>query len=221
VKQMRAIQDPYLREVRDLVDSEMNKLPDFSKNLSPRKNIFAEPIVNHEPIGYGIDLVNPFAMRTKKNDPAAQAVLRNGISVSMPAWQIFGDASKNWTLDPQKESVGVPLSHKYRDELIDSMGIPLKKAWLDFVNSSSYDKRNEGPESTNALVFRQLHQAFAEAAVAKLVDKHPELLKGLEDALYRRATALTQKNQPAQPQAGPSIMQRLQGAGAPAPVGAP
>jgi hypothetical protein len=216
VKQQRHHHDPYLREVRDLVDSAMNRVPEFSKHLSPRKNIFADPIFDHEPIGYGIDFVNPFKMRTKKDDPAVKAVLENRISASMPSWAIYGNPDKTWTLDPQRETVGVPLNHALRDELIDNIGRPLKKAWLEYVNGKEYQPNNLGPDSQNALVFRELHRRFRRAGVAQLIDRHPELLKSLEDALARRAQAVAEPQAPRQPAGTLSILERLQGAGAPA-----
>lgn len=190
VKQQRQIADPYFREVRGLIDAQMDRLPEFSKKLAVRKNIFADPITNHEPIGYGVDLVNPFVMRTKKNDPASKALLDNKISVAMPGWAIFGGDDKKFTLDPQRESVGVPLSAEQRDELVDLIGKPLKREWLAFVNSSDYDAKNVGPDSMNALVFRRLYTKFREAGVKTLVDKYPLLERDLEVVLARRKQSL-------------------------------
>ena len=187
VKQARRISDPHLREARTLIDAAMNKVPGFSKDLPYMRNIFAQPIPTHEPVGYGLDWINPFKMKKVKKDAAVRAILDNKISVSMPGWYIYGDATRNFTLDPQKVSVGVELTPHQRDELIQLIGKPLHAEWSAYVKSNDYQ---QDTPAMRELVFHRYHTKFRNAGVADLVDKHPDLAAKWETILEKRANAL-------------------------------
>ena len=190
VKQARRIEDPYLREVRDLLDAAKNRVPGLSRDLPPQRNIFAQPIPQNEPYGYGIDWIAPFRMKSMRKDPAGEALVKNDISVAMPGYTIYGTAEKKFTLDPQRETVGVPLTPDQRDELIRLIGEPLHEKWSAYVNSEEYKKGTPGPDGSRAFVFRQLYSAYREAGVAQLVDKHPQLLQKYDEIVHARARAL-------------------------------
>jgi hypothetical protein len=193
VKTARRVDDPYLREVKSLIDAARNKVPGLSRDLPPERNVFARPMPQYEPIGYGLDWVAPFRMKTVRRDSASRAVVDNGISVAMPGYAIYGTAEKQFTLDPQRESVGVPLTPQLRDELIRRIGEPLHKEWTKYVESDAYKKASSGPDGERAYTFNQLYNAYREAGVAELVEDHPDLVTKYELILERRAKALEGK----------------------------
>ncbi len=189
VRQWREIQDPHLREVRGMLDAIINRIPGASKELSPKKNVFADPSMYYEPTHWAADWISPFPIKKKRNDPAIKALLENGISAPGVPWAIYGSADKQWSMDAGRESAGIPLTHKLHDELVDLVGKQLKEEWLDFVNSPDYDPKNLGPDSNNAFVFRQIYGVARKAGIKQLVDNHPELETDLETVLERRGLA--------------------------------
>lgn len=58
--------DPYLREVRTMVDALKAKTPGFSRDLPPRRNIFGEPLPYDAAVGP--DFISPFAYSKSLND---------------------------------------------------------------------------------------------------------------------------------------------------------
>lgn len=192
IRSARWADDPALREARTLIEQVKSKIVGFSPELPPLRNIFAQPIPRHEPLGYGLDFFNPFTVKTIKRDPAANALIENRISAKMPGWFIYGNAARQWSLDPQRDSVGIELSPQLRDELIQLIGKPLHEAWTQYVQSREYQQDpSEGPDSVKARVFHQLYDRFRKQGVAQLMERHPELQAKLEDLLRRRAAALT------------------------------
>ena len=81
-------QDPTLRAANTLVEQFKRRLPGYSKDLPPRRNMFGEPIVLEG--GLGPDFMSPFYQSGKKYNDVATQMSMNEMATTMPGRTIDG-----------------------------------------------------------------------------------------------------------------------------------
>jgi hypothetical protein len=81
-------QDPTLRAANTLVEQFKRRLPGYSKDLPPRRNMFGEPIVLEG--GLGPDFMSPFYQSSKKYNDVATQMSMNEMATAMPGKTIDG-----------------------------------------------------------------------------------------------------------------------------------
>jgi hypothetical protein len=81
-------QDPTLRAANTLVEQFKRRLPGYSKDLPPRRNMFGEPIVLEG--GLGPDFMSPFYQSGKKYNDVATQMSMNEMATAMPGRTIDG-----------------------------------------------------------------------------------------------------------------------------------
>ena len=81
-------QDPILRAANTLTEQFKRRLPGYSKDLPPRRNMFGEPIVLEG--GLGPDFMSPFYQSGKKYNDVATQMSMNEMATTMPGRTIDG-----------------------------------------------------------------------------------------------------------------------------------
>ena len=81
-------QDPILRAANTLTEQFKRRLPGYSKDLPPRRNMFGEPIVLEG--GLGPDFMSPFYQSGKKYNDVATQMSMNEMATAMPGRTIDG-----------------------------------------------------------------------------------------------------------------------------------
>ena len=81
-------QDPTLRVANTLGEQLRRRLPGYSKDLPPRRNMFGEPIVLEG--GLGFDFMSPFYQSGKKYNDVATQMSMNEMNTAMPGKTIDG-----------------------------------------------------------------------------------------------------------------------------------
>jgi len=81
-------QDPVLRAANTLTEKFKRRLPGYSKDLPPRRNMFGQPIVLEG--GLGPDFMSPFYQSDKKYNDVASQMRMNEMDTAMPGKTIDG-----------------------------------------------------------------------------------------------------------------------------------
>ena len=81
-------QDPTLRAANTLTEQFKRRLPGYSKDLPPRRNMFGEPVVLEG--GLGPDFMSPFYQSGKKYNDVATQMSMNEMATTMPGRTIDG-----------------------------------------------------------------------------------------------------------------------------------
>jgi hypothetical protein len=205
--------DPTLKDARGMMDELLSRVPGFSSTVRPRMNLWGEPIVLAG--GLGPDLVSPLYTKSAAPQPVSDEMVRQGVSISMPARSIDGRAPAE--RDPLREpraSDGVPLLDEEYDQYVKlaaghglAPGLPtLKEALGTLIASPGYEALSNGPDGTKAQAIRKIITKYRNAAQDKLVGDSTDLQAQIVKKRQERAQAAQGPLQPAR-----------SGAGAPAP----
>lgn len=170
VAQVARVQDPVLRETRTVMDRFRSRIPGYSKDLPPRRNIWGEPIVLSG--GLGPDIISPFYTSTKKDDPVSEELLDQRVPITMP----------------ERSVRGVELSPEQYDRLIIltgkeplSPGAPtMKDALREVIGSEEYRRLSDGPDGGKAYMIQKITSGYKAAARAKLLQEDDELRRLIE-----------------------------------------
>jgi hypothetical protein len=179
--QIERVQDPTLRQTRAGRESGMflgvqtmlneikSRMPGYSKDLPPRRNLWGEPIVLDG--GLGPDMISPIYTSRERPSPIDDEIIRLKMGLSMPG----------------REIMGMELSMDEYDRYVSLAGNELKinglgcRDALDrLVASGEYKKAsNEGKE--NAI--RKIIGAYREMARATIIQEYPELKMLIKEKL--------------------------------------
>jgi hypothetical protein len=173
--------DPVLRDARSIIDGIKARVPGFSKDLPPRRNIWGEPIVLGG--GLGPDIVSPIYTSKAKDDPVNQVILDNQVELKKPARSIDGVE-----LTPHEYSRYVELAG---NKAKGPDGLGLKDKLDQIIKTPKFKQATDGPEGGKALLIKKYVQAYRGMARAQLAREIPALAEQLERAKKERAQALT------------------------------
>jgi hypothetical protein len=177
VAQVERAVDPTLRDARSMLDQIRSRTPGYSDSLPPRRNLWGEPIVLSG--GLGPDIVSPIYTSTEKSSPVDEEIVRNQVSVAMPARVISG----------------VELSPAEYSRYVELAGVPAKAKLEALVSgkdpmSAAYSRASEGPDGGKALTIRSIVNAYREQAKAQMQIEFPELRDAIEAERRRAALQL-------------------------------
>ena len=169
---------PELNYVNSMIDNVKSRIPGFSKDLPPRRNVFGEVIVLQG--GIGPDIMSPIYTSRKKKDAVVEEIVRNKVPLTMVPKVI-------------SESTGVPgraqveLTDEQYDRFIllaAGKGLdgykPLKQAFSDLFASNEYINSTDGPNGGKAYEIRLLLSEYKGAAKAQLIDEYGDLQTRIE-----------------------------------------
>jgi hypothetical protein len=185
-----------------------SRTPGLSKDLPPRRNLWGEPILLGG--GLGPDIISPIYTSIEKESPVDDEILRNRVSIGMPARFLYGSRPSD-DVQMRDESVrtGVPLTPKEYDFLVrvaagEKVVVDdeeyqvaeqtLKTDLEEMIKTPEYKAATDGPDGAKALMIRVRVTAYRDAAKAMLLDASPELAQLYEEKIEQRAEALVGAN---------------------------
>lgn len=166
VGQLERISDPTLRATRDLTDEIRARIPGYSKDLPPRRNLWGEPIILSGALGP--DIISPIYTSFETDSAIDHEIVRLKLPLSMPS----------------KTISGVELSLEQHDKFIllagnewknPATGLGLKDTLNALIKTQEYKDQTDGPDGGKALKIRAQINAFRAGARAQLLDDDEEL----------------------------------------------
>jgi len=120
VAQWARVEDPILRQTNTVLEKIRSRIPYYSKDLLPIRDLYGDPIKFEG--GLGPDIVSPVYVSSKENNYLSDEMVRLKFFPTLPSKQIGS----------------VELTPKQYDELSVSAGKKLKKALDMFTSSIDY-----------------------------------------------------------------------------------
>lgn len=154
--------DPYVREVRSVLDGIRNRIPGMSDNLDPQRDILGRPVLASEVGGY-----SPMAVSTSKRDAVAAAIFEafdaTGETLSKPPRLRDGVDWTSYKID--RPDLGRRQSAYDRlGEVVQEMGLE------DQLHETISDKRyQDAPDQIKVEIIRSVIGATRRAAEAKVL----------------------------------------------------
>lgn len=176
--------DGYSREVRGLIDAIKNRLPGYSQNLPPRRNMFGEPVLVSEGGNW-----QPIRQRTDKGDEALQKI----VEAYSNTGREFGGLAKttdgvDWTEFEAPSQATGRLMSAYDRAGEELAAMPVRQVVTSLVNSPGFDALSDElkAQRISATVAK-----FREAARKKVLamPEYSELAKQTLIAKYSRRGA--------------------------------
>jgi len=157
-----------------ILDRIKSRIPGYSEGLPPRRNIFGEPVVLEG--GIGPDIMSPIYISTAKEDPIADELVAQQVSISMPRRVINGVE-----LDAEQYDKYILLYSGQDNKGMKS--VPLKAKLKELFAKSRYKQATDGPEGGKALEIQAVFTAYRDYAKAQLIKEDPKLEADVRAAL--------------------------------------
>ncbi len=196
VAQFTKANDPVMRDIRTWQDAIYARLPGWSKDVSPKADIYGRPTLREQPLGWAPDIAIPFKTSTPKDEPGLAAIVEHGISIMPLSRTLIGQGEHDIQVDPIKaaKQPGVTLEPKEYDrwnEILKDLTIRGKtlKGKLDSMVEPGgvWDRQSEDMKANliknEVLVYRQV-------AKAQLYKEHPEILDRVKAYYHERGERL-------------------------------
>ena len=183
--QIARVVDPVWREVNSITDAIKARVPNWSKTLPPRRNIWGEPILLEG--GLGPDIVSPIYKYGIKDSPIDTYILDNKIGISMPSKTQF-----DMELEPEEFNKFLMLSGNGVKS--PSTGLGLKET-LDSILagrhslSGLWNRSTDGEEGGRSIIIRSQIQAFRALARAEML-QDTEFRNKVEKRAREKADAI-------------------------------
>ena len=168
---------PELSATYGYLDRIKSRIPGYSEDLPPRRNIFGEPIVLEG--GIGPDIMSPIYESTVKDDPVADEMVRQQVAVGMPRRQIQGIE-----LDAQQYDRYVLLYSGIEAQM------SLKEQLRAMFDTRSYKNATDGPEGGKALMIKSVFTAYRDMAQQQMLAEDDELTNQITLAQEQRVEQL-------------------------------
>jgi len=195
VAQVERLMDPAIREARDSLDFIRSRVPGYSQDLPPRRNLWGEPIILEG--GFGPDIISPFYSSTVKNDPVSEEIVRQSVSIGMPPDFIGGFRPPKGSLAKDRPIQGVRMTSQEYDLFVRLAGNELKIGGLGAkdrlerdIQTFKYKTASPGPDGGKALIIRTIINQYREAAKLEVLRQNDELRELVEGARRDRMEAL-------------------------------
>lgn len=173
---------PEMSATYGIIDKIKSRIPGYSDDLPPRRNIFGEPIVLQG--GLGPDIMSPIYVSTDKKDKVADEIVNQQTLIRMPLKSISGVE-----LSPEQYDRYVTLASGKDNRMVQN--VPIKRKLSDTFRSPIYTKATEGQEGGKSLIIRSIFSAYKKAAQAQMKEEYPELMNDIIISKQKKATALT------------------------------
>ena len=173
---------PELNATYGILDRIKSRIPGYSEDLPPRRNIFGEPVVLEG--GIGPDIMSPIYISTAKEDPIADELVAQEVSISMPR-RVINEVE----LDAQQYDKYILLYSGQDNKGMRS--VPLKTKLKELFAQSGYKQATDGPEGGKALAIQAVFTAYRDSAKAQLIKEDPTLEADVRTATAGRLEKLT------------------------------
>lgn len=172
---------PELEAAYTMLDGIKRRIPGYSSDLPPRRNIFGEPIVIEG--GIGPDILSPIYTSTDKKDKVADEIVAQRTALSMP----------------RRTQKGVELSAQQYDRMLvlasgeglKGVNKTLKKALADLFSSSDYKGATDGPDGLKSIMIAAHFTAYKRAALIQLIEEDGDLEAAMTDVAREKERAKT------------------------------
>jgi len=181
VAQVTRTMDPTLRSTQGILEKLQSRIPGYSNDLPPRRNIFGEPIVLSG--GLGPDIMSPIYASSDKKDPIADEIVAQQTLLRMPHRAINGVE-----LDTKQYDRYIVLYSGKDNRFSD---VPLKTKLSEMFRSDGYMNATEGQEGGKSVFIRTVFEAYRESAKAQMMDEYPELKMSIMKLKTMKAQKLT------------------------------
>jgi hypothetical protein len=172
------VTDPTVRLAFTLTEKMKSRLPGYSKDLPPRRNIFGDPIVLEG--GLGPDIMSPFYMSTKKQNPIFDQIVENRVDIGMPS----------------KTINGIDLSAVEYDRFVQlsagfEMPVSLETALKITISRPRYKMLTGGVRGGKAMDIETVIRDYRQVATKQLLQEFPRLNSKVISAKIKRKTEET------------------------------
>ena len=161
---------PEISATYDIMDRIKSRMPGFSEDLPPRRDIFGEIV--YASGGLGPDFMASIRTRDVKEDLVAEEMVRQEVSMSMPRMYFEGV-----DLTPKQYDRYMVLSSG--DGLKGAK--PLRTELQKLINSSAYRSYSNGPEGDKAQAIRMVFRSYRSAAKDQLIAEDASLQQAIVD----------------------------------------
>ena len=149
-------EDPVIRQTETMIDGIKARLPGYSKDLLPRRNVWGEPIVLQG--GLGPDMISPFYVSKDVKDKVSEEAVRLNVRISRPTKTLSGAE-----LLPKEHNRLQELSGKMSKSILDQV-----------VNSDAWDSL---PDFAKERTYIDVINTSREAARKQLMAEFPEITR--------------------------------------------
>lgn len=170
VAQVERTLSPELSATQGIIEKLKSRIPGYSDDLPPRRNIFGEPVVLSG--GLGPDIMSPIYTSTDKKDPIADEIVRQQAMVRMPRKTLDGVQLDTFQYDQ--------YIRFYAGENNRFVDMPLKQKLAEVMRSPAYLNGTDGAEGSKSATIRLVFEAYRSAAKAAMYEEYPELQMNLE-----------------------------------------
>lgn len=177
---MERVSDPTMRDAQSWLDQIRSRVPGFSKDLPPTRNLWGEPVMLQG--GVGPDIVSPLYSSQETNSPADSEMERLRIGVKMPQRAIDGV-----DLTPQEYSRYVELAGSAA--ISPETGHGAKAAIEHLITTPQYQSASDGPDGMKAVAIQQVIAAYRELAKGQMRREFPELAGLIDSQILEKTTA--------------------------------
>jgi hypothetical protein len=158
--------DPQVKDVRNMLDAIYARVPGWSKDVPPKRDIYGRVQVREG--GWGPDIASPFYQKTPKDEPGLVAIVENQIDIMPLSRTVIGPKENEIEIDPARaaKQQGVTLSPKEYDrwgELVGQVrlgGKTLKEALDAMAGDPNFIRQSRDMKATmvkgRVLVYRTI-----------------------------------------------------------------
>jgi len=189
--QTAKVVDPVMRDVKSLLDAFQAKVPGYSADLPPQRNLYGDKVLLQG--GMGPDLFSPLYVREIKNDPVAHELSRLAYPFAMPARNIDGI-----DLPPKLYDRYAELAGKGSDKTGNQT---LQAALNETMQTGIYKQAADGPDGGKVTLIKATINRFREMAALQLEQENKDFAQARQTQRMRAATKFDQN---ARQKAGPA-----------------
>jgi len=166
VAQLERTVDPTLRSTYGILDQIKSRIPGYSDDLPPRRNIFGEPIVLSG--GIGLDIMSPIYTSSDKKDPVADEIVKQKTMLRMPLKNIQGQ-----DLDAHQYDRYIQLYSGKDNKHMNNK--PIKTTLKELFRSSAYLNATDGQDGGKSLMIETIFSGYRDAAKQQMLEEFPEI----------------------------------------------
>ncbi|MBV6497620.1 MAG: hypothetical protein JFAIHJKO_02770 [Pyrinomonadaceae bacterium] len=182
IGQTAKVVDPVMRDVQSILDAFKAKVPGFSDELPPQRNLYGDKVLLQG--GMGPDLFSPLYVREIKDDPVAHELNRLAYPFTMPSRHIDGIQLTPKLYDRYAELAGKGSEMTGRQSLHDALH--------ETMRQGIYKQAADGPDGGKVVLLKATINRFREMAALQLEQENKDFAQARQMGRMRAATKFDQ-----------------------------
>lgn len=182
IGQTAKVVDPVMRDVQSILDAFKAKVPGFSDELPPQRNLYGDKVLLQG--GMGPDLFSPLYVREIKDDPVAHELNRLAYPFAMPSRHIDGIQLTPKLYDRYAELAGKGSELTGRQSLHDALH--------ETMRQGIYKQAADGPDGGKKVLLEATINRFREMAALQLEQENKDFAQARQKQRMRAATKFDQ-----------------------------